>query len=189
MKALESLLGEVVSHEAADALEARHRDSMIALLRSSGAPLARSSFFPGHITASLYIVDPATRSVLLHHHRRLDRWLQMGGHLEEGESPAVAALREGREESGLTDLELVSDRIADLDVHAIPAGKGEPDHYHFDVRYIARTASPAAVRMDEAESKELAWIGLDRAIPLMNEEASTRVVKKIEALFREGSLT
>ena len=63
----------------------------------------------------------------------LGRWLQMGGHVEEGESPSAAALREGAEESGLTDLALLRDGIFDVDVHAIPAAKGEPDHFHFDM--------------------------------------------------------
>lgn len=188
MNRVESLLRQVEAHEAADPLESRHRDSMLALLRSATAPFIRSSFFPGHITASLFVVDPSSRMILLHHHRRLDRWLQMGGHLEGDEAPHLAALREGQEESGLHDLELVSDAIADLDVHAIPAGKGEPDHYHFDVRYVARTSSPQGIRMDAAESKELAWVPLANAVPQMNEEASTRVVQKIEALFREGGL-
>ncbi len=80
-----------------------------------------------------------TRRVLLHHHRRLDAWLQMGGH-DEGESdPRATARREGAEESGLSDLVLLSPAILDVDVHPIPAGKGEPPHLHHDVRYALAT--------------------------------------------------
>lgn len=106
----------------------------------------------------------------------------MGGHIEDGESTMIAALREAREESGLCDLVLV-DGVADIDVHEIPAGKGEPDHSHFDVRYIARTSQPDRIAIDCAESKELAWVELDRAVPLMNEESAKRAMLKIRKLL------
>lgn len=165
-----------------EAYEGPYRDAFLHLLQSTPAPYSREQFEPGHITASCYIIDDAAR-LLLHHHRRLDRWLQMGGHLEPGEMPVEAALREASEESGLRDLELAFDGIADLDVHVIPAGRGEPEHRHFDVRYIARTGSPDAIAMDAKESKALRWVGLDRAAALMKGEESLRVLRKIARLF------
>lgn len=170
----------------ADAAEERHRASMLALLASAPDPFSRAHFVPGHFTASLYVVDDEGR-LLLHHHRRLQRWLQMGGHVEPGESPLLAALREGREESGLSDLTILGDAIFDLDVHAIPAAKGEPDHDHFDVRYLARTAAPEGIAIDGAESNELAWVTLDRAAELMPAPASHRVLRKIGRRFAARS--
>ena len=182
----ERLRTELERYETSDPAEARHRAAMLALL---GAPdaFSRAHFAPGHFTASCYVVDGGGR-LLLHHHRRLDRWLQMGGHLEGGESPEVAALREGREESGLGDLALAGDGILDLDIHGIPAAKGEPDHDHYDVRYLARTASPGAIALDRAESNDLAWVTLDRAAELMPGSESQRVLGKIERMLRERSL-
>ena len=107
----------------------------------------------------------------------------MGGHVEAGEDPVTAALREGAEESGLTDLELVSDAIADLDVHVIPAGRGEPEHRHYDVRYIARTHAPDSIAADVRESNHLAWFDLDRAAALMQGEESLRVIQKIRRVL------
>ncbi|HJT18736.1 MAG TPA: NUDIX domain-containing protein [Thermoanaerobaculia bacterium] len=162
------------------AYEGPHRDAFLQLLRTTRAPYSRSQFDPGHITASCYIID-AGRRLLLHHHRRLNRWLQMGGHLESGEQPLEAALREAEEESGLRDLDVIGG-IADLDVHVIPPGRGEPEHRHFDVRYIARTASPEAIVIDAQESNDLIWVDLDRAAELMRGEESLRVIRKIERL-------
>lgn len=176
-----ALLREIEGHQAADSLEEGHRAAFLQLLSTPDDAFLRGRFAPGHITASLFIVDEQAPALLLHHHRRLNRWLQMGGHVEEGEATVAAAMREGREESGLRDLQLVSDTILDLDVHRIPAGKGEPDHFHFDVRYLARTLDPSGIAMDRNESNQLAWIPLDEAESLMNEAASSRVVRKIRS--------
>jgi len=177
------LVEELRAYEPANAREREHRDAMLDLLAYSPAAFSRDHYVPGHFTASCFIIDGDGR-LLLHHHRRLDRWLQMGGHLEAGETPPVAALRAGCEEWGLKDLALVGS-IFDLDIHQIPAAQGEPDHAHFDLRYLARTSSPEAVVIDRAESNELAWFDLDRAAEVMSAEESLRVIEKIERLLRE----
>jgi 8-oxo-dGTP pyrophosphatase MutT (NUDIX family) len=166
-------------YQPADDAERRHQCELIALVETSAAPFSRGTFAPGHITASLFIVDRGGR-LLLHHHRRLGRWLQMGGHLEVAESPLDAALREGAEESGLADL-TVAPGILDLDIHLIPAGKGEPEHRHFDVRYLARTGNPDSITIDAAESLDLRWVTLADAVTLMATEESRRVIDKIAA--------
>jgi 8-oxo-dGTP pyrophosphatase MutT (NUDIX family) len=183
MEATTQLLEELRCYRPADPLEAQHHRAVLDLLSYGASPFSRGHFVPGHITASCFIVDPGSGRLLLHHHRRLNRWLQMGGHVETGESALDAALREAREESGLSDLELLTGGVADLDVHDIPEGKGEPAHAHFDVRYVARTSHPESIVIDRAESNELAWVGLDRAVPLMNEAASSRVIMKIRKII------
>ena len=179
MELSERLLDELFRYAAIDDVEAAHRQAMIDLLRSGDDAFTRHHFEPGHFTASCYILDLAGR-LLLHHHRRLDRWLQMGGHIEAGESPDLAALREGREESGLPDLVLVPG-ILDLDIHPIPAAKGEPDHRHFDIRYLAHTTTPDALILDRTESNDLVWVSLARAAELMPGPESRRVLRKIAA--------
>ncbi|HEX6160523.1 MAG TPA: NUDIX domain-containing protein, partial [Thermoanaerobaculia bacterium] len=97
----DSLLAQLGTYEPADELEGSHRVKMVNLLTSAAAdPFSRAHFAPGHFTASVYIIDDGGR-LLLHHHRRLNLWLQMGGHVEPEEHPHTAALREGAEESGL----------------------------------------------------------------------------------------
>jgi len=173
------LLAQLERYRPIDALEAQHHQAIVELVGQAPGAFDRDHFAPGHITASCFIVHGD--ALLLHHHRRLNRWLQMGGHVEGDEDPAAAALREGSEESGLRDLALASDGIFDLDVHLIPAGRGEPEHRHFDVRFLARTATPDAAVIDAAESNELAWVPLAAAESIMNEAASSRVIQKIRS--------
>ncbi len=179
----EILLAELRRYEPFDELEDSHRQAMVKLLTDAADPFSRGHFAPGHFTASCYIVDGGGR-LLLHHHRRLNRWLQMGGHVDGGELPVAAALREGREESGLPDL--VASSMFDLDIHGIPAGKGEPDHEHFDVRFVARTLRPEAIAIDANESNDLAWVTLERAAELMPGPESHRAIAKIERLLSTG---
>lgn len=175
----EAILELISGFAAAGYDEMRHVAALRDLLRSSPAPLSRATFDPGHVTASAFIVDRDGSRLLLHHHRRLDRWLQMGGHVDAGESVVDAALREAREESGLDTLELAPALPFDIDVHAIPAGKGEPAHQHFDVRFIVRASDPEAIRIARDESNDLRWFSLDDAIAAMNSPESARAIGKI----------
>lgn len=182
-----SLLEQLRVYEPTDHVEAEYRHRMMDLLTyAPRAAFSRAAFLPGHFTAGCFVVDAAGR-LLLHHHRRLSLWLHMGGHVEEGESAEEAALREAGEESGLTDLELAGG-IFDLDIHAIPARGDEPEHDHFDVRYLARTSDPGAIRIDRGESNDLAWVPLDRAAERMPDDAK-RVIGKIERALRTRSVT
>lgn len=111
----------------------------------------------GHITGSAWILDADRAACLLTHHKKLGLWLQPGGHAD-GEADVLAvALREGREESGIPGLEPLSREVFDVDVHEIPARKGEPAHLHFDVRF-ALVAPPGARYVVSDESHDLAWV-------------------------------
>ncbi len=110
----------------------------------------------------------------------------MGGH-DEGESdPRATALRESAEESGLKDLVLLSPAILDVDVHAIPAGKGEPPHLHHDVRYALATLTPGAIQRDDAESADLRWFSFEEAAAAMGDPDATRALARLARLL-EGA--
>lgn len=128
-----------------------------ALGNDAGDPYVRARL-AGHFTASAWLVDRGGMRVLLTHHRKLDRWLQLGGHADGDRDLARSALREAREESGLSGLYL-EPAIFDLDRHRIPAHKGVPEHWHYDVRFVVRVGGDEAFVVSD-ESHALAWRGI-----------------------------
>jgi 8-oxo-dGTP pyrophosphatase MutT (NUDIX family) len=109
----------------------------------------------GHFTGSAWLVSADGERVLLTHHRKLGRWLQLGGHADGDTDLAQVALREAEEESGLDQLSVEAVPF-DLDRHRIPARGDEPEHWHYDVRYVVRASSNEAFVVSE-ESHALAW--------------------------------
>ena len=110
---------------------------------------------PGHFTGSAWLVDRPGRRILLTHHRKLNRWLQLGGHADGDPDLARVALREAEEESGLHGL-VVAPEIFDLDRHVIPARGSDPEHFHYDVRFVVRTTGTEDFVVGD-ESHALAW--------------------------------
>ncbi|HSG90074.1 MAG TPA: NUDIX hydrolase [Pseudomonadales bacterium] len=148
----------------------------------------RSLEAPGHVTGSAWILSPDGNATLLTHHRKLDMWIQLGGHADGDADVVAVALREGLEESGLAALELLDPLAAadaepsavavpfDLDIHVIPARRSEPEHLHFDVRYAFR-AGHTEVRVSD-ESHDLAWVPLDALWDYTNDVSVVRMATK-----------
>jgi len=114
----------------------------------------------GHFTASAWIVNKRRTHTLLTLHRKLNRWLQLGGHADGNENLLEVAMNEAREESGLTSLRIVDRFIFDIDKHVIPSSSTAERHFHYDVRFLieAEIDEPLII---SAESKDLAWIAYD----------------------------
>lgn len=128
----------------------------LALLDEPGQDPFTRERLAGHFTGSAWLVSRDGRQVLLTHHRKLQRWLQLGGHADGNRDLAAVALREAQEESGLPGLALLSKRIFDLDRHWIPARAQVPGHWHYDVRYVVVAGHEARFIVGE-ESLALEW--------------------------------
>ena len=115
----------------------------------------RRACVPGHITASTLVLDDSGRRAALTLHPRLKRWVQLGGHCEEGDADiAAAALREATEESGIAGVVLDPVPVA-VHVHALTCSLGEPTH-HLDVQFVARAPEGADLVCSD-ESLDLQW--------------------------------
>ncbi len=138
---------------------------------------AERSLKIGHLTGSAWIVDRERKRTLLTHHFKLNKWLQLGGHADGELDLRAVALREAREESGLTRLRVVSEAIFDVDRHLIPARKSDPDHWHYDIRFLIE-ADPAEPLVVTDESHDLAWIEIARMADYNAEESMLRMARK-----------
>lgn len=116
------------------------------------------AYGPGHITGSCLLLNAQGDKTLLTLHRKLKRWLQLGGHAEGESDLLLVALREAVEESGIADIAPIEAAIFDVDIHLIPARPhfGEPAHYHYDIRYLMRAAHEDFSCSDESDA--LAWL-------------------------------
>ncbi len=144
----------------------RHREheqvtqAFLTLLDEGGVDPFTRERLAGHFTGSAWLVSADGKRALLTHHRKLQRWLQLGGHADGDHDLAAVALREAEEESGLPGLTLASADIFDLDRHWIPERKDVPGHWHYDVRYVVVAGGNEAFVVSE-ESLELAWRPVD----------------------------
>ncbi len=141
----------------------------------------------GHVTGSAWIVSPDHTKFLLTHHRKFERWLQLGGHADGDPDPLRVALREAREESGLAQLGVISsdgvELPLDVDVHLVPANGGEPAHLHHDIRYLLVAAGGQELRTSD-ESIALRWFALERAEEILAEAGLLRMARRARELLR-----
>lgn len=141
---------------------------------------------PGHITASTWIVSHDRERFLLTHHKKLNRWLQLGGHVDGQADIPEAALREAREESGLGAFQRFQTGGAlvplDVDIHGIPARAAEPAHDHHDIRFLLIAPARAEVIVSD-ESRALRWFPRAELHAVVTEPGMLRMAAKAAALL------
>jgi 8-oxo-dGTP pyrophosphatase MutT (NUDIX family) len=162
--------------------EAADVERVQALAATVDDPWLRS--IPLHVTASALIVHPDSGRVLLRWHQRQQAWLQVGGHGDPGETePLAIALREAREESGLTDLEPWPDaELRQVAIVSVPANSREPAHEHADVRFVLATRAPEAA-WAESPDAPLRWLPLREAFEATSEANFRDMLSRVAHLL------
>ncbi|HEX6445155.1 MAG TPA: NUDIX domain-containing protein [Streptosporangiales bacterium] len=165
-----------------DVVESGDVARTLLLVEGADDPWSRS--IPLHVTASALIVHPPTRRVLLRWHERQQSWLQVGGHGDPGETdPLAVALREGREETGLADLEPWPDaELVHVAVVPVPAKGDEPAHEHADLRFVLATARPGAI-VPERPGAPLRWLTVPDARALTADDNVAVTLDRVDALL------
>ena len=162
-----------------DAAQAAEREALLAFVDAHPADAHRRELAVGHLTASALVVDAAGERALLTLHAKLGRWLQLGGHCDGDANLAGVALREALEESGVEGLAIDPQPI-DLDVHAIPARPGEPEHLHLDTRFVVWAPAGARERISR-ESRALGWFSPAELATIDTDASVRRLFERVFA--------
>lgn len=175
------LLRLLRAHRPWDEREARMLARIIAFVEGHENCFERS-LLVGHVTGSAWVVNPERTHALLVHHRRLDRWLQPGGHCDGDPDVLGTALREVWEETGI-DACPVTTAVFDVDAHDIPARGAEPAHIHYDIRFLAE-APLSAQPVVSPESRAVRWVPLHEIVDLNTDDSVLRLVEKTKSRSR-----
>jgi 8-oxo-dGTP pyrophosphatase MutT (NUDIX family) len=172
-----SLLDELNNYQPVDADELAFKSRFITLIENFDNAASRD-LLHGHLTGSAWIVNSKMSHALMTHHAKLDKWLQLGGHADGDFNTKNVALREAKEESGLTSVRILQSTIFDIDIHEIPARGKEPAHEHFDIRYLISADKSESV-VKNHESKAISWIPLNQLNELTaNNRSIIRMLEK-----------
>ena len=157
--------------------EERAPYDMLKFLDDETSYFLRDSY-NGHFTGSAWIVSPDRSSILMTHHKKLRKWIQLGGHADGESNLLKVALREAKEESGIQQFKVLSEEIFDLDIHEIPQNNSELGHLHYDVRFLIEADPTGEAVIISDESHDVTWIPLADVTKLNPEVSIARMIKK-----------
>ena len=183
-----SLIDTIRRYDPYNEQEERDRLLMLSLLQSERELFTRDNEC-AHFTASAWVTSPDRRLVLMCYHNLYDSWSWLGGHADGEHDLASVALREVREESGLTSARLASQDIYSLEVLTVDGhvknGKYVSSHLHLNLTYLveADPTEPLATKPDE--NSGLRWFTPDDAIAASSEPwFRERIYPKLNAKLR-----
>ena len=168
---------ELERYSPRDALQRTARADMLAFIDAHPLDAHMRTCVEGHLTASALVIDEARGAALLTFHKKLERWLQLGGHCDGDANLAAAALREAEEESGIDGLAIDPTPI-DLDIHLIPARKDEPAHLHLDTRFVVFAPAGAQAALSD-ESLKLRWFTPDEMRAIETDDSVRRLFEHV----------
>lgn len=154
------------------------RDEMLNFL-SSAHPFSREQK-QGHFTSSALLLNSDSSKFFLLHHKKLNKWLQPGGHADGEEDLLKVAIKESEEESGILGIVALQDYIFDLDIHKIPSSHREDEHFHYDVRFLLK--APYDEINPNFESFSASWFDIDIIKKLPLEISLMRMINKFTRL-------
>ena len=175
----EKLIRHIERYTPFNEQEAADKATLLNLLRQD-TDISRRDNLIAHLTASAWVVNPERNKVLMAYHNLYNSWAWLGGHADGNFDLAAVAEKEAREESGLTDVRLVSDDILSLEILTVDGhekkGKYVPSHLHLNVTYLLEADPNAPIRIKEDENSQVGWIDF---VDIINKSTEPWFVKRI----------
>lgn len=160
------------SYKTSFAQEIEFQQQMIDFLEKNDDFALRSNLI-GQLTGSAWVVNKERTKVLLIHHKKLNKWLQIGGHIEDvDQTIEETVLREVKEESGIKALKILSSSIYDIDIHTIPQKNEIAEHLHFDIRLIVEADENEILIPQNEEVLDIKWYPLNEVQNLATSNTS-----------------
>lgn len=167
--------------------ESNDHARILTAIGNANGDIFENTTLPGHVTASGIICNKELDHMLLIHHKKLDIWIQPGGHSDGNHDTLDETYREVVEETGISrdQLELVQQEPIDIDIHDLPADtkRGIGEHNHLDVRYLFTVDKDSVIfNMQEDEVHAIKWFSFDEILKDQSDSRLERVVNKINSL-------
>ncbi|MDD3346633.1 NUDIX hydrolase [Oscillibacter sp.] len=165
--------------------EQEQRDCREILRRlKSGEALFTRENPAAHLTASAWVVSPDRKQVLLAYHNLYHSWAWLGGHADGDRDLLFAAMREVREESGLTEVRPVSDNIYSLEILSVDGHEKQgvyvSSHLHLNVTYLLEASPKAVIHCKSDENSRIGWFSPEDAVAASSEPwFRERIYKKL----------
>lgn len=140
----------------------------------------------GHITGSSWLISPEGTHAFLMHHRKINIWVQPGGHCDGDTDVLAVALKEAQEESGIRDIRPISHNIFDIDIHTFPKKGDDPEHLHYDVRFFLQ-AQTSAITIN-TESNDAQWFPQNQNLNVFQSPSIKRMFQKWQDWSQSGIL-
>ena len=178
-----SIRDEIARYRPDNEQEARDQAVILAFLDRNEDAFMRGNLI-AHMTASAWVVNARRDRVLMIYHRIYDSWSWTGGHADGDEELLSVALREVREETGVTHVRPVSEEIFSLEILTVDGhekrGEYVPSHLHLNVTYLLEADERDTLQVCEAENSGVRWFAREEA-PLASSEPwfTERIYKKL----------
>ena len=163
---MKELRRQIEAYVPTDAREAQDKEGMLYALEHLETPLSRENPI-AHFSASAWIVNPARDRVLMAWHNIYRTWSWTGGHADGEADLLSVALREAREETGLSEIAPVRKDIYSLEIlpvfSHVKRGKFVSSHLHLNVTYLLEADDAQPIRPKPDENSAVQWMPLDEA--------------------------
>lgn len=152
--------------------EERDKELMIVCLREQENIFSRENVV-AHMTASAWVTNPQRTKILMAYHNIYNSWSWLGGHADGETDLLAAALREVKEESGITSVRPIMDGIYSLEVLTVDGHmkkrKYISSHLHLNITYLVEASEEERLHMKPDENSGVAWFGLEEAVTASSE--------------------
>jgi 8-oxo-dGTP pyrophosphatase MutT (NUDIX family) len=180
---MQDLISSILQYQIANPDKKYVMDRFLNLLETHSQAAFVNDNWDWHITASMLITNPDHTKVLLMFHKKLQKWLQFGGHSDGDMDPLATAIREFHEESGIIVEPTIYPDIFDIDIHHIPADlKWRPAHQHYDILYLGVIPEDTPFARQESEVDDIRWFDIDRIWEYVGEKRMLDMLEKIKHL-------